>query len=237
VGVRDLERGLVAEPDEGGGRHLIAAPMRLEALLLRSGARGARVYRTGMGPVRARAAAGALLTEPADRVLVVGFCGGLDEESEPGEVIVAEEVRADPRPEAAGGAQGRQPLRCAASEQLAAELSGRGLAIRRGPVVSVTRLVLGEQRKALLDSGAIAVDMESLWLAEGAGGRPFGVVRIVLDTPNHELLRPAAALATVRAGRALRQVAAALRGWAPGTGTAEQPATGRASIQEDGRSI
>jgi 4-hydroxy-3-methylbut-2-en-1-yl diphosphate reductase len=233
----DSERGRVAEPGDRGGRLLIAAPLRLEALLVRSNARGALVYRTGMGPARARVAATALLREPADRVLVVGFCGGLDEQSEPGEVIVAEEVRADPRPEPAGGAHGEQPRRCAGSEQLAAELSGRGLAIRHGPLVSVSRLVLGGQRKALLESGAIAVDMESLWLAEGAGGRPFGVVRIVLDSPSHELLRPAAAVGAVRAGRALRQVAAALRGWAPGPGGIGRLATGRASSHDDGPSI
>jgi 4-hydroxy-3-methylbut-2-enyl diphosphate reductase len=223
----------MARPEVGGGRLLIAAPMRLEAVLLRSGARDARVYRTGMGPARARAAAGALVSVAADRVLVVGFCGGLDEDSQPGEVIVAEEVRADPRPEVARGARGQQPRRCAGSAQLAAELSGRGLAIRRGPVVSVSRLVLGEQRRALLQSGAIAVDMESLWLAEGAGARPFGVVRIVLDSPSHELLRPAAAVGAVRAGRALRRVAAALPGWAPGPAAIGQPATGPASIQDE----
>jgi 4-hydroxy-3-methylbut-2-enyl diphosphate reductase len=223
----------VAEPDDRGGRLLIAAPLRLETLLLRSGARGARVYRTGMGPARARAAAAGLLREPADRLLVVGFCGGLDEHSRPGEVIVAEEVRADPRPQACAGANGQQARRCAGSRQLAAELSGRGLAIRCGPLVSVSRLVLGEQRKALLESGAIAVDMESLWLAEGAGGRPFGVVRIVLDSPSHELLRPVAAVGAVRAGRALRRVAGALGGWAPGPGSIGQLATGRASIHGD----
>jgi 4-hydroxy-3-methylbut-2-enyl diphosphate reductase len=210
--------------------------MRFEALLARSVARGARVYRTGMGPVRARAAAAALLREPADRLVVLGFCGGLEEESEPGEVIVADEVRADPRREARG-ANGQQPWHCAGSAQLAAALSGRGLAIRRGPLVSVSRLVLGEQRKALLESGAIAVDMESLWLAEGAGGRPFGVVRIVLDSPSHELLRPAAAVGAVRAGRALREAAAALRDWAPAPWGIGQPATGRPSIHGDGPSI
>jgi 4-hydroxy-3-methylbut-2-enyl diphosphate reductase len=152
-------------------------------------------------------------------------------------VIVAEEVRPDPRREPARDDDAQQPRRCAGAEQLAAALSGRGLAIRRGPVVSVTRLVLGEQRKALLESGAIAVDMESLWLAEGAGGRPFDVVRIVLDSPSHELLRPSAAAGAVRAGRALREVAAALRDWAPGQGSAGQPASAPAGIHGDGPSI
>jgi 4-hydroxy-3-methylbut-2-enyl diphosphate reductase len=234
--VSDFEHGSVAEPG-GGDRLLIAAPMRLEALLLGSGARGARVYRTGMGPARSRAAAKALLREQGDRVLVVGFCGGLEEGSEPGEVIVADEVRPDPRTHATVGAERQEHWRCAGSDQLAAALSGHGLAIRRGPVVSVSRLVLGEERQALGESGAIAVDMESLWLAAGAGGRPFGVVRIVLDSPTHELLRPTVALGAVRAANALRRVAGALGGWSPGPGAIGHLATRRASIQGDARGI
>ena len=79
----------------------------------------------------------------------------------------------------------------------------------------VSRLALGERRAELHAGGAIAVDMESVWLAAGAGGRPFGVVRVVLDSPTHELLRPQAAAGALRAARALRRVAAALHDWAP----------------------
>jgi 4-hydroxy-3-methylbut-2-enyl diphosphate reductase len=58
--------------------------------------------------------------------------------------------------------------------------------------------------------------MESAWLAEGTGGRPFAVVRVVLDSPTHELFRPQAAAAAVRAARVLRRAAAvALHEWAP----------------------
>ena len=73
-------------------RVLIAAPMHIEALLIRSAAPHAHVHTTGMGPRRARAAARALLGEAGDALLVLGFCGGLDEGSEPGEVVIAEEV-------------------------------------------------------------------------------------------------------------------------------------------------
>jgi 4-hydroxy-3-methylbut-2-enyl diphosphate reductase len=59
--------------------------------------------------------------------------------------------------------------------------------------------------------------MESVWLAPGAAGRPFAVVRVVLDSPSHELLRPQAAADAVRAARALRRAAvAALHEWRPG---------------------
>ena len=189
---------------------LIAAPMRLEAMLVRSGARRARVYRTGMGPRRARTAAGALAREPGDALLVLGFCGGLDEHSVPGEVVVAEEVRA-----AEDEGHDEQSVTCAGARELTEALVARGLRARTGTVVCVSRLALGERRAKLAERGAIAVDMESVWLARGAGGRPFGVVRVTLDSPSHELFRPQAPAAAVRAAGALRRAAGALGEWAP----------------------
>jgi 4-hydroxy-3-methylbut-2-enyl diphosphate reductase len=190
---------------------LIAAPLRVEAALISSAARGARVRTTGMGPKHARAAARALAGEAADALLVLGFCGGLDETSVPGEAIVAEEVYA-------ASDEGHTPeerLICAGAQELAGALLDRGMHVRRGKIVCVSRLALGERRGQLHRDGAIAVDMESVWLAPAARGRPFAVVRVVLDSPNHELLRPQAALGAVRAARALRRVAAALHAWAP----------------------
>jgi 4-hydroxy-3-methylbut-2-enyl diphosphate reductase len=193
-------------------RLLIAAPMRIEAMLIRSGARGARVHTTGMGPHRSRAAARVLLGAEGDAVMVLGFCGGLDEQSVPGEVVIAEEVSA-----AVDEGRARERVACAGAPELAAAMARAGLRVRSGPIVSVSRLALGERRAQLRAGGAIAVDMESLWLAAGAGGRPFGVVRVVLDSPTHELLRPQAAAAAVRAGRVLRRAAAAaLHEWGPG---------------------
>ena len=190
---------------------LIAAPLRLEALLIASGDRGARVRRTGMGPRRAQAAARSLSTAPGDALLVLGFCGGLDEESRPGEVVVAEEV-------VAATDEGHSPMeiRCEGVETLTKTLEDSGLEVRRGRVVCVARLALGERRAELLAGGAMAVDMESVWLAAGAADRPFAVVRVVLDSPSHELMRPQAAAGAVRAARALRRVAGALHDWAPG---------------------
>jgi nucleoside phosphorylase len=73
--------------------------------------------------------------------------------------------------------------------------------------VCVSKIALGARRAQLHAEGAIAVDMESVWLAAGAGERPVVVVRVVLDAPRHELFRPAAAVGAVRAARALRQAA------------------------------
>src|SRR5207248_978323 len=70
---------------DGGGRArrvacvvsevVIAAPLRVEAAIVASGARGAVVRKTGMGPERAIAAAGGLAREAPGALLVLGFCG------------------------------------------------------------------------------------------------------------------------------------------------------------------
>lgn len=185
--------------------------MRVEAAIVASAARGASVRKTGMGPKRALAAAGGLAREEPAALLVLGFCGGLDEASVPGEVIVAEEVYA-----AQDEGHPAARVRCECFPELLAMVAGHGMKVRSGNIVCVSRLALGERRAELQAGGAIAVDMESVWLAHGAGSRPFGVVRVVLDSPGHELLRPQAAAGAVRAARALRRVAGALHDWAPG---------------------
>jgi 4-hydroxy-3-methylbut-2-en-1-yl diphosphate reductase len=190
---------------------LVAAPLRIEAVLISSAVRGALVRKTGMGPERAKAASGELAANAGRAMLVLGFCGGLDAGSLPGEVIVAEDVYA-------AGDEGHveERVSCDLSAELVGRLTGLGLKVRTGSVVCVSRLALGERRAQLHAGGAIAVDMESVWLAAGAAGRPFGVVRVVLDSPEHELLRPRAAAGAVRAARALRRVAGALHDWSPG---------------------
>jgi len=190
---------------------LIAAPLRIEAALISAGARQARVRKTGMGTAKAKASAPRLAWEAADRLLVLGFCGGLDEGSMPGEVIVAERVYA-----ASDEGHAEMLVQCPHAHELIGLLAGRGMKVRNGPIVCVSRLALGERRSELHAQGAIAVDMESVWLAPAAGERPFGVVRVVLDSPSHELMRPRAAIGALRAAWALRNVAGALHEWMPG---------------------
>lgn len=192
-------------------RPVLAAPMRVEAALISSAAKGARVRKTGMGPAHSRTAAWALAGDEGSAVLVVGFCGGLDELSVPGEVIIAEEVYPADDPDRADA----ERVRCDLSGELVSHLGGRGMKLRTGPIACVSRIAVGEKRTELHSTGAIAVDMESVWLAPGAADRPFGVVRVVLDSPSHELFRPQAAVGAWRAARALRQVASALHEWAP----------------------
>jgi 4-hydroxy-3-methylbut-2-en-1-yl diphosphate reductase len=189
---------------------VIVAPMRVEAAIVASAAGGAPVRKTGMGPRRALEAAGGIAREAPGALLVLGFCGGLDAESVPGEVIVAEEVYA-----AEDEGHGGERVRCERAAELLTRVAGHGLKVRSGKIVCVSRLALGERRAELHAGGAIAVDMESVWLAPAAGQRPFGVVRVVLDSPGHELLRPQAVGGALRAARALRRVAGALHDWAP----------------------
>jgi 4-hydroxy-3-methylbut-2-enyl diphosphate reductase len=196
---------------------VLAAPMRIEAALIASAARpgrrgrGAVIRKTGMGPVKARAAAGPLAREPGSAVLVVGFCGGLDEESVPGEVIIPDHVFA-----ASDEGHVEDRVACGLAPDLVRRLAGRGMKLRTGPIVCVSRIATGERREQLLRAGAIGVDMESVWLGAAAGERPFGVVRVVLDSPTHELFRLGALGGALRAARALRRVAGALHEWVPG---------------------
>ncbi len=215
---------------------LVAAPMRIEAALISSASRPPKgappsargpeghpltgrtgreagwthVRKTGMGPGRSKAAAGELAHARARAMLVLGFCGGLDAGSVPGEVIVARQVYS-----AEDEGHAHERVSCDLSGQLVQRLAGRGMKVRTGDVVCVSRLALGDRRAQLHAGGAIAVDMESVWLAAGAGGRPFGVVRVVLDSPEHELMRVRALAGALRAARSLRRVAGALHEWAP----------------------
>jgi 4-hydroxy-3-methylbut-2-enyl diphosphate reductase len=183
-------------------RVLVLAPMALEARVIRAAAPTLQVRHTGMGMERSLKAVPAVAAATADALLVLGFCGGLDAASSPGEVVVADEVMA-----AVGEGNAPARARCAGAGRLVAEMARAGLAVRSGTVACVSRLALGERRAQLREDGALAVDMESVWLARAAEGRPFAVIRVVLDAPRHELVRPRSLYTSVRAGRSLGRVA------------------------------
>ncbi len=185
---------------------LVAAPLEVEARALRAGLPATAVRATGMGPRRSAAAAARL--DGARRALAVaGFCGALDPDLEPGDVVVASEV---------AGAGGRRA--CPSAPLLVAALRRLGLRAVAGPVASSERVVRGAERAELHATGAIAVDLETAWLARAAGGGPFAAVRVVLDTPSRELATPATPAGFVRAYRTLRRVGPALAAWAAASG-------------------
>ena len=191
---------------------LLLVPLSIERAAIAGATADALVMRTGMGRRRARAAACRGRRIPAVAVGVAGFCGGLTGDLRPGDIVVATSLAAD------GGDPDYAVAR--ASGPLVAALRARGLErVHTGQVVSSSRLVHGAERARLAARGALAVDMESAWLAGAAGGRPFAVLRVVVDTPATRLSHPLEAMrGYVRAQRVLRRAVPALVGWARAAG-------------------
>jgi nucleoside phosphorylase len=187
---------------------LIACALGIEQLALRSGAHGGAlgpvtVLRSGMGPKAADRAVTRALAAPELReapVIAAGFCAGLAPGMHPGDVVVAEETR-DPRGATA----------CTGTELLRAELAraAAGRTVHTGPLTGSDHVVRGPERADLRATGAIAVDMESaatLYSAVRAGPRPVAAVRVVVDAPEHELVRISTVRGGISAFRVLRAV-------------------------------
>ncbi|MBL1085956.1 1-hydroxy-2-methyl-2-butenyl 4-diphosphate reductase [Streptomyces actinomycinicus] len=194
---------------------LIACALGIEHLALRtgdrSGADGPVVFvRTGMGPRAAERCVTGQLAAPAHTdaaVLATGFCAGLAPGMHPGDLVVAEETR-DPR--------GTVP--CVGTELLVKELVRLlpGRTVHTGPLTGSDHVVRGHERSALLATGAIAVDMESAATLLGAvrtGPRPVAAVRVVVDAPEHELVRIGTVRGGISAFRVLRSILPALFEW------------------------
>jgi 4-hydroxy-3-methylbut-2-enyl diphosphate reductase len=184
------------------GSLLVLAPLRLEAAAVNGPDR--HVLRVGMGRSRARvAAARALAVDDTGAVAVAGVCAAVSPGLRPGDVVLATELHAE----------GRAPVPVPGSALLAAALRRRGLRAHVGPVFSADRILDTSQRRSLRPSGALAVDMESAWLADGADGRPLAVLRVVVEDTDHDLVDPRTLTSGVRALTALRRASAALGEW------------------------
>ncbi|MBT2407417.1 MULTISPECIES: 1-hydroxy-2-methyl-2-butenyl 4-diphosphate reductase [unclassified Streptomyces] len=197
---------------------LVACALRIERAALRGGGeRGARrapkgytVLRTGMGPRAAERALDRALAEPGmgeAAVLATGFCAGLAPGMSPGDLIVAEETR-DPR--------GTVPCDGTAllAEALARAAPGR--TVHLGALTGSDHVVRGQERAQLRATGAIGVDMESaatLWTATRGASRPVAAVRVVVDAPEHELVRIGTVRGGISAFRVLRAVLPAFYDW------------------------
>ncbi|WP_405487010.1 1-hydroxy-2-methyl-2-butenyl 4-diphosphate reductase [Streptomyces sp. NBC_00096] len=199
---------------------LIACALRIERTALRSGRdRGAperyEVLRTGMGPRAAERAVGRALEQPqllGAAVLATGFCAGLLPGMSPGDLIVAEETR-DPRGTVA----------CAGTALLAEALARAvpGRTVHLGALTGSDHVVRGQERAQLRAAGAIGVDMESaatLWTAARGGGaagadRPVAAVRVIVDAPEHELVRIGTVRGGISAFRVLRALLPAFYDW------------------------
>ncbi len=186
----------------------VLAPLSVEARAVRAGAPWARVQRTGMGP---RRAARVVHENEGGPVLIAGFCGALDPDLEPGDIVLATELR---------GPTGT--TLCPDPTILAGVLRRGGLRVRVGPIASSQRLVVRERRRTLQRSGALAVDMESAWLAPATRAQPLVTLRVVLDTHRSELHRPLRTVAGAAiAYRTLRRACELVEDWARALGPRE----------------
>ena len=179
-------------------RPTVLAAMRLEALAL-----GGRVVRTGMGHRRAEHVAARVASElaPPAPVVLAGISGGLEVGLVPGDVVVATTVR-DP--------DGKEiELSATDAAEVAEELRRDGRTVHVGPIASATTIVHGERRAALARTGALAVDMESAWVARELASHRLVVVRVVADTAGNFVVGLVKGLA------ALRHVRPAIDRWPP----------------------
>ncbi|WEO94102.1 1-hydroxy-2-methyl-2-butenyl 4-diphosphate reductase [Streptomyces sp. FXJ1.172] len=194
---------------------LIACALGIEHFALRTGDRSGAdgpvtFLRTGMGPRAAERSVTRQLAVPAfadASVLATGFCAGLAPGMHPGDLVVAEGTR-DPR--------GTVP--CVGTELLVKELVRLlpGRTVHTGPLTGSDHVVRGPERAQLCATGAIAVDMESaatLLAAAGTGERPVAAVRVVVDAPEHELVRIGTVRGGISAFRVLRSVLPAFFEW------------------------
>ncbi|MGW0122786.1 phosphorylase family protein [Streptomyces sp. NPDC003327] len=202
---------------------LIACALGIEQFALRSGDRAGApgpvtVVRTGMGPAHARRAVSRALGEERWRdaaVVASGFCAGLAPGMHPGDLVVAEEAR---------DTDGTTTV-CTGAELLvqALTLALPGRTVHTGPLTGSDHVVRGPERAALRAGGALAVDMESAATlrtaraaagpAGAAGPRPVAAVRVVVDAPEHELVRIGTVRGGISAFRVLHSVLPAFFEW------------------------
>jgi nucleoside phosphorylase len=187
---------------------LVACALGIERFALRGGGRqdpAAVVLRTGMGPQAAERALGKALGEGSatagSPVVASGFCAGLAPGMRPGDVVVALSTR-DHRPD-------EPEVACRDNGPLLRALRQRGLTVHTGLLQGSDHVVRGAERAELHAAGAVAVDMESaatLRAAVRAGNRPVAAVRVVVDAPEHELVRIQTVRGGISAFRVLRSV-------------------------------
>jgi 4-hydroxy-3-methylbut-2-enyl diphosphate reductase len=174
----------------------VLAALRLEALAI-----GGEVTCVGMGHAKAGAAAARLAdTLPSGRpVAVVGIAGGLESSLEPGQLVVASALYPP---------DGSDALALPHADTAAAALRDHGRHVQVGAVACSTSIVHGDARTALARGGALAVEMESVWLARHLVGHPLIVIRAVGDTERHGFI-----LGNLKALAALRNLRPAIERW------------------------
>jgi nucleoside phosphorylase len=186
----------------------VVCALRIERFALRRGAARndadlVTVLRTGMGPKAAHRAVEAALHGPElddAAVLTTGFCAGLAPGMRPGDVVVADD--------------GHESAVLVAA--LKATLADRGHTVHTGTLAESDHVVRGAERAALAATGAIAVDMESAAMRRAAlarGAHRVAAARVVVDTPEYELVRVGTLRTGIIAFRVLRDLVPAFLEW------------------------
>jgi hypothetical protein len=164
---------------------------------------------TGMGPDKARTTVSRLLSGPSGygSLLFTGFCAAAAPGTRPGDAIVASEV----------GDASETSIEIPTHGMLADALRTLGLTVHTGLLYSADHVVRGAERARLYAEGAIGIDMETAAALRAAReahpGLPCAAVRIVVDTPEFELIRPGTVRSGARAWRALRSAVPAFTTW------------------------
>jgi adenosylhomocysteine nucleosidase len=176
---------------------------------------GTLVALSGMGSAAATTAAEVLVGAGARGLMSFGFAGGLDPDLRAGSIVV---------PSAVISRDGEPfPTSPDWRARLVAALGAtKGLgSVAQGPVIAGTLLTseqvmdtLAVKAAAFRDTGAVAVDMESLAVAKVAAvhSLPFIAVRVIVDTAADVLPRAVVAASAggqVRIGRLLGELALA----------------------------
>jgi adenosylhomocysteine nucleosidase len=155
---------------------------------------GALVAVSGMGGAAAGLAAARLIEAGASALMSFGLAGGLDPSLSAGSVVLPSEVISR------GGA--RFLTSTGWREQLRSRLA-KQRPVTGGTLLSSVNLIdsVADKAAAFRETGAVAVDMESVGVAEAAEalGLPFVAVRVIVDTAVDAV--PRAVRAASRAGQ------------------------------------
>ena len=161
----------------------------------RAGSDQAVLAVSGVGKVHAEKATRAVLEERRpSAVLSLGFAGGLVADQRAGDLVIARVLipagsvsNGEPNPRVSEALYTDQTL----INKAIGVLATLGLRYRIGACVTASRLVSrpGAKRQLGLDTDALAVEMESFWIALACHERnvPFLAVRAIVDTAERAL--------------------------------------------------
>lgn len=171
------------------GRIGIIVGLPQEAAILQKllGDRAPPIRCAGAQPLRAASGARELIAAGAQSLISFGLAGGIDPRMRPGDIVVADSVTAP---------DGRDyPVDAKLRQLLTHALRADGPPCRNGVLAGIDRVLASAADKQALAArtGALAVDMESHAVA--AAGRPFAVLRVIIDPAERAI--PAAVLAAL----------------------------------------